>query len=175
MATSAQKFTHYAVRIGRNPGIYTDWDEAEEQEGQSRKMKGAQTSKVEWLTPQMQKMGVGSSQATFTPGEGSGSSPTQSRGSQDGAFVPETQLGGFIIAKEMDLYLVRICTKLGLGTPKFEPKAFHTHYGARMFTFSAELRCEEKGIMLAVDGCAYTLLDKLLTVTGHAIMDFNYK
>ncbi|MED6111867.1 hypothetical protein PIB30_056306 [Stylosanthes scabra] len=195
MASSGRKFTHYAVRIGRVPGIYTDWDEAEEQvlgfprakfkgfhsleeevtymqEAKSRKLKGTQTSKVEWLAPEMQKMGVGSSQATYTHDEGSADVLSQSSGSVGGTG----DSGG------------GICDLRGDGdVPSSDGRSFYSQFGGMMFSFRAELRCDEKGVMLQVDGCAcsdegraredaaYTLLEKLLIVTGHRIMDFNYR
>ncbi|MED6204235.1 hypothetical protein PIB30_007347 [Stylosanthes scabra] len=219
------KYSHYAVRVGRVPGIYTSWEEAEPQvtgfpfakfkgfkslgealkymqHGKEKKEKGPLRN-VDSLTPQMRNMGVGSSQGGSSWHDGSsqgGSSPGGSPatrfgrsipsipiGSVDVDFVPETQLGGFLIAEDMVQYLVRACTKLNMPWPIVEGREFYSAYGVRMFCFTAALRCNERGLNLKVEGCisaeqsrardnaAYKLLDVLLRHTGNSILDFNYR
>ncbi|MED6196116.1 hypothetical protein PIB30_044243 [Stylosanthes scabra] len=102
-------------------------------------------------------------------------------------IVQEAQGGGFLIAAEMELYLLRACTKLHLGSPRFERREFYSEFGLRMYYFTAKLKCEEKGLVLEVQGCychdegraredaSYNLLDRLLVETGHSIMDFNHR
>ncbi|MED6195586.1 hypothetical protein PIB30_039281 [Stylosanthes scabra] len=203
------KYSHYAVRVDKVPGIYTSWEEAEEQvsgysfakfkgfknlaeavaymqQGKDRKQKGPLRN-VETLTPQMRKLGVGLSQAGLTQIGASGSGPSMPVGSAESEYVPETRLGGFLIVEEMELYLVRACMKLSMGCPILDGRAFYDQYGAKMFCFTGAFRCEEKGVYFEVEGCvcadqiraredaAYKLLDRLLTHTGHTILDFNYR
>ncbi|MED6131447.1 hypothetical protein PIB30_009928 [Stylosanthes scabra] len=173
MGRGGAKYSHYAVRVGRETGIYSTWDEAaihvlgfpraqfkgfkslEEaleymKEPPSQKMKGPYSENLERLTPGMQKLVMGLSQAGVTHGGLVGSSSMHASGSSDVEFVPEMQHGGFLIVE-------------------------------------ASLRLEEMGIDLEVDGCfsldknkvredaAYNMLQQLLMVTGKAIMDFNYR
>ncbi|MED6110531.1 hypothetical protein PIB30_043866 [Stylosanthes scabra] len=172
MAQGGGKCTHYAVRVGRVPGIYRAWDEAEvhvsgypraKYKGfksleealdymngpSSQKLKGTSSQNVERLTPQMQKLGMWLSQPSAT----------------------QTWLGG----------------RCNVGCPTFEPREFYSQFGSKMYACTAALRSEEMGINLEVEGrvcpdknraredAAYNLLQQLLTVTGSSIMDFNYR
>ncbi|MED6116737.1 hypothetical protein PIB30_102968 [Stylosanthes scabra] len=189
------KYSHYAVRVGKVPGVYTSWDECEAQVLGVPKAKykgfnslqdalafvngGAETQKkkapslsLDSLSPKMANLGVGSSHMGAT---------------QIGMTWMVAFKSGFDRGEEMELYLVRACVKLHVGSPIFERREFYSEYGQRMYYFSAKLSCEEKGLMLEVQGCcchdegraredaAFNLLDKLLTQTGNSIMDFNYR
>ncbi|MED6121852.1 hypothetical protein PIB30_033967 [Stylosanthes scabra] len=210
MGHGGAKYSHYAVRVGRETGIYSTWDEAAVHvlgfpraqfkcskslekaleymnEPPSQKMKGPYSENLERLTPGMQKLIMGLSQAGVTHGGLVGSSSKHAGGSSDGEFVPETQHNGFLIVEVMELYLLRACMTLHLGYPNFEPREFYSKFGSKMYGYKASLRLEEMRIDMEVDGCvsldknsaredaAYNLLQQLLTVTGKAIMDFNYR
>ncbi|MED6207709.1 hypothetical protein PIB30_038175 [Stylosanthes scabra] len=205
------KYSHYAVRVGKVPGVYTSWEECEKQVigfsrakyrgfhnlsdamayvrgGSDMEKKKSPLKSMDSLSPIMAKLGVGLSQTGPTQ-MGMTGTTTYGYGGDAGDvdFVPETQGGGFLIAEEMELYLLRACLMLKLGSPRFEGKEFYSEYGQRMYYFSAKLTCEGKGLFLEVHGCfcqdeeraredaAYNLLDKLLTTTGHSIIDFNYR
>ncbi|MED6149410.1 hypothetical protein PIB30_062150 [Stylosanthes scabra] len=87
----------------------------------------------------------------------------------------------------MVLYLLRVCTKLHLGSPRFERNVFLSQEGEQHYRFRVRLVCEEEGINLEAHGCfnadegtarddaAYTLLEMLLMRTGHSICNYNYR
>ncbi|MED6209012.1 hypothetical protein PIB30_050486 [Stylosanthes scabra] len=158
------KYSHYAVRVGRVPGIYRTWEEADEhvlgfsgaqfkgfkslQEAitymkKETKEKRTMKQTLEQLTPQMHNLGVGSSQQSFTESGVVGSVSMATVRSTDVQFVPETQGGGFLIVEVMELYLLRACMKLEVGSPTLERRLHYSHYGGTLFSFSAALRCEE--------------------------------
>ncbi|MED6117376.1 hypothetical protein PIB30_109453 [Stylosanthes scabra] len=95
--------------------------------------------------------------------------------------------GGLVIEEDMEFYLLRVCTKLQLGSPRFERSVYYSQEGEPHYKFLVSLVCEEADISLKTSGCfsaaegharddaAYTLLDMLLMKTGHSICDFNYR
>ncbi|MED6203935.1 hypothetical protein PIB30_004065 [Stylosanthes scabra] len=190
------RFTHYAVRVGRVPGIYYTWPEAEEQPGgghwvhecgKGKKKQPMSSQRVDRLTPHMQNLGVGSSQQNLTQSQLLGSVFSIPGGGREADYVPETQRGGFVIMEEMELYMLCVCMKMGFGCPNFEPRLISSTYGGAMFSFKAAIRCDEKGINVEVEGgicgdqararedAAYNLLDNLLSQTGYSILDFNFR
>ncbi|MED6226308.1 hypothetical protein PIB30_102310 [Stylosanthes scabra] len=174
------KYSHYAVRAGKVPSIYTSWEEDELQVlGFSLdKFKGFLKISSRPCTPNAE---------TGYWVAGGGLTLIGLSGSGNVDYVPETQLGDFLIAEDIKLSLVRACMKLSMGCPMFEGKEFYLQYGVRMFYFSAALRCKERGVNLEVEGCvcaaqsraredaAHKLLDMLWRHTGNSIMDFNYR
>ncbi|MED6205860.1 hypothetical protein PIB30_021652 [Stylosanthes scabra] len=205
------KYSHYAVRIGKVPGVYTSWEDCEPHViGYPRaKYKGfhnlsdaiafvrgrpvtekkkSPMKSTDLLSPKMAKLGVGSSQMGPTQTGLTGTNLyVNGDDAGDVEFVPETQGGGYLIVEEMELYLLRACMKLQVGSPQLERREFYSEYGQRMFYFKGKLNCEGKGLVLEIDGCAchdegraredaaYNLLDRLLIATGNSIMDFNYR
>ncbi|MED6131430.1 hypothetical protein PIB30_009911 [Stylosanthes scabra] len=127
--------------------------------------------------------------------QGSTSSQSHNEGTSGGTFpgsagedyVDDTQGGDALITKDMELYLMRACTRLQVGPPRLER---HEHYscdGHHLVAFSASLRCPGQRVDLVADGsffmndslewqdACYRLLHKLLTVKGKMIRDFNYR
>ncbi|MED6203629.1 hypothetical protein PIB30_001327 [Stylosanthes scabra] len=180
------KYSHYTVRVGKVPGVYTSWEDCEPlvigyprvkykgfhnladalafvRGGPAKEKNKSPVNVTDILSPKMATLGVGSSQTGPTQ---TGMTGTNFRvpglDAADVEFVPETQGGGFLIVEEMELYLLRVYMKL-------------------------QLSCEEKGLVLEVYGsacddegsaredAAYKLLDRLLLQTGNSIMDFNYR
>ncbi|MED6115668.1 hypothetical protein PIB30_092897 [Stylosanthes scabra] len=175
------KYSHYAVRVGKVPSVYTSWDECEAQVSGVPKAKykgfnslqdalafvngGAETQKkkapllsLDSLSPKMANFGVGSSHMGATQMGMTGMVAFKSgfdRGDVD--YVSKTQEEAFSLRRRWS------------------------------YTWYERLRCEEKGLMLEVQGycchdegraredAAFNLLDKLLTQTGNSIMDFNYR
>ncbi|MED6204353.1 hypothetical protein PIB30_008481 [Stylosanthes scabra] len=209
---SRARYSHYAVRIGRVPGIYRTWDECNEQvhgypfasykgfksleeateylnKEPSRSRLRNETESVETLSPELNKLGVGSSggHAHAIPATSTQSTSSSSVGASGLCTVPETQRGGLVIEEDMELYLLRVCAKLHLGSPHFEKHVYHSQEGEKHYRFEVTLVCEEEEINLKANGCfsfdeacarddaAYTLLDLLLIRTGHSICDFNYR
>ncbi|MED6155014.1 hypothetical protein PIB30_001696 [Stylosanthes scabra] len=101
--------------------------------------------------------------------------------------VPDTQRGGFIITEEMEVYLVRACTRLRVGTPEFTHREFFSVNGHHQVGYFTSVHCSEKDIHLEVasglfwddafarEDAAYNLLSKLLVRTGRSIRDYNYR
>ncbi|MED6136757.1 hypothetical protein PIB30_058823 [Stylosanthes scabra] len=182
------KYTHYAVRVGRILGIYEMWEEAEQQvkrfsmaqfkgfksldeavaymqKGADQKLKGPVQNTGVQLTPQMQRLGVGSS-SNF----------------RQSVYRAETTHSTKLVAQTRTMSRQR-----KMGCPMFEPKVFYSQVGEKLFAFTAELRCQEKGLNLEVEGFAcpderraredvtYNLLDNLLRHTSNSILDFNYR
>ncbi|MED6180658.1 hypothetical protein PIB30_012256 [Stylosanthes scabra] len=175
LLTDMSNYTHYAVRVGRAPGIYNTWDEAEEQvlrypgaqhmgfnsldeaieymnAGKLKKKKAMSSQSVDRLTLHMKNLGVGSSREASTQSQFMRNVQSYPIGGRDGEYVLETQGGGFVIMEEMELYLLCVCMKLNFGWPTFEPLLFTSTSGGMLFSFKAALRCDEKGINVEVDG-----------------------
>ncbi|MED6215695.1 hypothetical protein PIB30_000701 [Stylosanthes scabra] len=218
---SRAKYSHYTVRVGRNPGIYTDWDDCNEQvhgfpyasfrgfrsleeavewmnkEPVCRKSKQAAKG-VEKLSPDFySKIGGGSYgshayeiplfSTQFSASCSHGASGGNPKGKKTVETEPEPEKRGLIIEEEMEFYLLRVCTKLHYGSPKFERYAYLSQHGDQHYRFSAKLVCEEAGIKLEAHGCfspneevarddaAYNLLEMLLRCTGYSICDYNYR
>ncbi|MED6118445.1 hypothetical protein PIB30_002698 [Stylosanthes scabra] len=184
---SRAKYSHYAVKIGRVPGIYLTSDECHEQVhgypyssfkgfksleetqkwlnkelGSGRGRSAAKS--VEKLSPDFySKIGAGASSGyayqilvNSTQNASScsyGASEGNAKGKTAVECEPEPDRGTLITEEEMELYLLRVCMKLHLGSPRFES--------------SNEGR--------ARNDTAYTLLEMLLSRTGHSICDYNYR
>ncbi|MED6208188.1 hypothetical protein PIB30_042776 [Stylosanthes scabra] len=168
MGKSGGRYSHYAIKVGRVPGIYSLWDEAEEHVSgfpfakfkgfnnldealaymrmvPSQKMKGPVEQNVDVATLHLQNLVVGSAQSSVSQ---SGSRLSMSRfadGSREVDSVPEAQGGAFIIVEKMELYLLRACTKLCLGCPIIKGCEFYSYFGTKIYAFTAELRCDEGG------------------------------
>ncbi|MED6170381.1 hypothetical protein PIB30_030354 [Stylosanthes scabra] len=129
IAKDGGNYSHYAVRHGRVPGIYTNWEDAEPQvlgfprakfngfrsldeaiafmhEGSTQKMKspaatqkmkGPAATNVERLAPRFKNMDVGSSQFGSTSTAVWASSFCSEDAGTEEEFVPETQMGGFLV------------------------------------------------------------------------------
>ncbi|MED6134539.1 hypothetical protein PIB30_037838 [Stylosanthes scabra] len=114
MGRGGGKYSHYAVRVGRQTGTFSTWDEAavhvlgnqgaqfkgfksleEAVEYMNRpssgKMKGVATQSVERLTLGMQNLVMGLSQPDVKLTGIGGSSSLHAGGSSKVEFVPETQ------------------------------------------------------------------------------------
>ncbi|MED6157456.1 hypothetical protein PIB30_023187 [Stylosanthes scabra] len=133
---NAGKYSHYAVKAGRVKGVYTSWKDCAEQvlgysgaqfkgfknledalaymnkgSDGNGKGKGKTVSPLltagEKLQPQMAKLDVGSCRSLATqPGSSTRHGSVQMCSSQEWEFVPETQGRGFLIAEEMEFYLL---------------------------------------------------------------------
>ncbi|MED6112804.1 hypothetical protein PIB30_064993 [Stylosanthes scabra] len=196
-----ERYSHYAVRVGKVPGIYSSWEECAphvlgHSGAQYRGFKSLgnaldymnrvhEKKKNMWSPQGGEKMarsvvnaGVGSPK--FSPAS-SVLDPVR------WSFRAEAQGGGFLMVEDMEVYLMRACVKLVMGCPVFEPRWFISPQGERMVGYSASLRCEEKGVYLQVESsycgddgharqeAAYLLLDQLLRRIGYTICDFNYR
>ncbi|MED6115384.1 hypothetical protein PIB30_089948 [Stylosanthes scabra] len=214
---SRAKYSHYTVRVGRLPGIYTSWEECNEQvhgflcasfkgfkslEDAMAWMKKAPCSSqgmgaaksMEKLSPHLNKLGAGASRGHGVQfgGPRTQNASSSSYGAIGGVATwktgvqvgTETARGGLVIEEEMELYLLRVCTKLHLGSPRFGRNVYYSQEGKQHYRFVVTLVCEEQGINVEVSGCfcadegharddaAYTLLDILLMHTGHSICDW---
>ncbi|MED6126262.1 hypothetical protein PIB30_076636 [Stylosanthes scabra] len=67
--------------------------------------------------------------------------------------LPDQESGGFIIEEDMELYLLRVCTKLHFGCPRLDRYVYLSEDGEQHYRFSAKLACEEADINLEVTGC----------------------
>ncbi|MED6146059.1 hypothetical protein PIB30_030976 [Stylosanthes scabra] len=118
---------------------------------------------------------------------GAGSGSLLGRYVEGGDFVKGTQDGDIMIAEDMEVYLVRVCTKLRVGCPLFEFRKSYLCGGVHTVAYSASLQCPEKGVELEVhdsffmdeqqaqqDAC-FRLLQQLLSTKGKTIMDFNHR
>ncbi|MED6110130.1 hypothetical protein PIB30_040103 [Stylosanthes scabra] len=161
------KYSHYAVRVGRIPGIYTTWVDCDEQvhgypsaqfkgfkrledaveymqKGPDGRRRQASMKSVENLAPQLSKLRVGSSSGTTEHVAGkqkqTATSPVFSAAAES---VPETQGLGFVLEEDMELYLVRVRTKLSLGSPLFEKREYYSEAGDKHYRFLVSLVCKE--------------------------------
>ncbi|MED6120543.1 hypothetical protein PIB30_021706 [Stylosanthes scabra] len=100
--------------------------------------------------------------------------------------VAEPERGALIIEEQMELYLLRVCSKLHLGSPK-QRYEYHSQDGEQHYRYSAKLVCEEAGINVEAHGCfssnedharddaAYSLLEMVLRRKGYYVCDYNYR
>ncbi|MED6217563.1 hypothetical protein PIB30_018957 [Stylosanthes scabra] len=193
-AMSEGKYAYYAVREGRELGIYTTWPDYYHQVHKhkfasykgfndlkeaisfmrkppmgdgSMETGGKTAANSRSLSSRLKSLvveGDGGNWGNWGAGEGSSQMGTHSSGTYDGeTFVDSTQEGDVLIEEDMELYLMRACTKLKVGCPSFEEVDLEVH--GLFFLEEKEAR---------QDVC-FKRLDKLLSVKGKKIIDFNFR
>ncbi|MED6188218.1 hypothetical protein PIB30_084016 [Stylosanthes scabra] len=204
------EFSYYAVRRGRHPGIYMTRRDCQQQvdrfSGSDHMgfhelreaitwMRGAvkvgermEDRSGDSLCWRLQKVVADAGYGTDSRGGMCESSHDDLMTTLTGEErVTRSQAGQFIITENMEVYLVRACTKLQVGTLSFTRREWYTVDGHHLVAFFAVLQCKEKNIQLDVAGtffmddflaredAAYRLLESLLDRTGACISDFNYR
>ncbi|MED6152440.1 hypothetical protein PIB30_092118 [Stylosanthes scabra] len=216
---SEEKYSYYAVRVGKVPGIYTSWLDCEEQvhkhkfcqfkgfnefgEAVAYMRKGPKGGRswrddVKGGSPSgslsgrlktlvMESVG-GSSSSAADQGSTQGHTETYDSNTSEGEeYVDVTQEGGVLITEDMEVCLMRACTKLQVGCPVFEIRERYSYGGHHTVAYKVDLRCSTKDVELEVHGsffpeekearqdACFRILEKLLVCTGKKIVDYSYR
>ncbi|MED6136339.1 hypothetical protein PIB30_055155 [Stylosanthes scabra] len=166
---SEGKYAYYAEREGREPGIYTTWLDCHRQVhkhkftsykgfndlkeatsymrkppmgDRSMETGGNTAANSGSLSGRLKSLVVEGAGGNWGAGEGSSQTGTHCSGTYDGEpFVDSTQEGDVLIEEDMELYLMRACTKLKVGCPSFEVRERYSYGGHHTVAYMGTLVC----------------------------------
>ncbi|MED6134747.1 hypothetical protein PIB30_039836 [Stylosanthes scabra] len=168
----------YAVRIGKNPGIYRSWDEAEEQVmgfgGAGHKSFFTYEEVVQYMGRRSRRSeargangGVAGARAKSLAGHFSRCRVTTWRGGDPGfcsSSPMEASQGGFSgkvgdspqistqCQRNAERFLGMACQSLGLGFPVFVPQQIEPSQGKELFGYTVILPKLERGLEVVAYG-----------------------
>ncbi|XLR34206.1 hypothetical protein S83_062106 [Arachis hypogaea] len=169
------RFRYYVVRRGRKPGIYTSWEECNQQvygfKGSQLKGFMVRREAEEWLSlPRQHPVGedtvpepqdLALSFGAMSVGDSGSVTGDDSSGSvtagtdllpQKPDMVPEFDPKAFVIMEDMEQLLLRVCARLEIGPPVFFMRDVFRSKGKKYHGFGVSLQSTAKGIHFFVSG-----------------------